>query len=683
MPNVPFIDLRPDFGNDFARIFMERERLKLQQDAQKFTEKQTKYENEQKEAEIARAKQAMEGSTAGIMQGLLGSPQGQALLGGMAQPYADAFNTFFGGGGAQATPEQLGLTPQGMASGIMQGPEPYAAAGFASALKDTEQQQYTRQFAKTEADRVEGRFDRSYELNERQFEHTKWADQQKLDLERAQQALMKNTSDRQAHMQALGIVTGMQDRVREAFAADLNLRINLGEEPRAAYQRASLAAYGQPIPPDPYSMNQRAGRAVGALEKGLPVEMVGRMALGDGSDPLLQLANLGLDERVVTAISRGYTNGEDPYNMYKDVHEVIAMRRNKVTSDEAKNIKTRTGLSKDDYFASQLNTYTTWFVENYPNDDPKRLIGIYKNSLIDPDAFDPDEKFEFKGHDSLAKFAWHAVTAWSQDSSPEERERSTKAILGSFEFDRDTSSPPVVGTSRPTKAPAVPGAGPLGLSSTNQLLPQSFPSGIGMGGGATPGSPVQQGDRVRQPGIDPITTITDSIDRWTTNAEMESDTTSQEFGEFLWEVKDLWSAITGQTTQGDTGQGQGDSGALRGLGTNPQFLRDSVDRATQGVPSAGPPRNILQTMIGGGAPASDSFRVPTDPRQTTPRILHGQPEPVPGWVSPDQEAAYQDTAQMLRAGGVEEDTVRMILELNFKPKSTMQGGSALTYRQVY
>ena len=687
MPQV--IDLRPDFGNDFARIFMEKEQLKLQQERQKLLEQQTKYENEQKEAEIARSRQAMEGQTAGIMQGLLGTPQGRELLSQSAQPYADAFNTFFGGGGAPATPEQLGLSPEGMATGMMQSPEPYAAAGFASALKDQEQQQYTRGFAQEGREEQIRQFDKSYGLDERRLEHAQWLGEQNLELERIGLELQKNNADRVARLQGMNIVQGMQDRVLAAFRADVGWRINyLKEDPRTAYQQSSLEHFGRVTPPSGEELNSRAGTAMDYLSQGLPISMVSRMALGDGSDPLRQLANMGLDERVVNAIARGYNAGEDPYNMYKDVHEAITQRRASLTKDEASALKARTGLDPDDYFASQLNTFTTWFAENYPEDDPARLVKIYKNSLASPPREGLTEDLDITSTTGYSFFLANAITAWDRDSSPEEREEATKAIISVFEFDRDTTSPPVTGTSRPTsttdtsttpEAPAQPGAGPLGLSSTNQLTPQSMASGIGLGS-VVPGSPVQTGGRARPSGPAPITTVKDSIERWVTRAESDVEPTAKEFGQFLWELQSLWSGDTGDTAT---------TQPFSNLGTDPQFLRDSVagvEGAPGTAPSAGPPRNVLQTMIGGGALPSDSFSVPSDPRQTTPRILSGEPEPVPGWVPAEQAQAYQDTARLLRGAGVEEDTVQMMLELNFKPQSLRQGrqaSSPLDYANIY
>jgi len=676
MPQV--IDLRPDFGNDFARIFMEKEQLSLAKERQKLLEQQTKYENEQKELAIQRAQSHMQGQTAGIMQSLLGTPQGQQLLGQAAQPYADAFKTFFGG---NATPEQLGLSPQGVASGIAQSPEPYAAAGFATALKDQEQQKYERGFAEEGREIESHRFDRTMDLQERKAANDLWLGEQNLKLREAQMQLQKNNADRAAHLQGFQIVTEMQDRVRAAWQADLAYRINgLGEDARTAYQRASLTHYGAAAPPDAAQLSEQAHMAMDALGRGVPISMVGRMALGDGADPLRQLANMGLDERVVDAIARGYEAGEDPYNMYKDVHEVLTARRDGLSGDQKDAIRTQTGMSHEDYFAHQLNTFTTWFAENYPEDDPARLVKIYRNSLADPDA-SAWSRFDLGEEESLGKFLWSALTVWDAKSTDEEREQAQEVLSGVGQLpegrgsttgpsgtgpagplgtELDLGALPIRGRpsgidtgllrgQTPPATPVPPGsaqlppaggapAGPLPYPvSSNQLAPQSTPSPItALGQGPVPGAPLQ-----------------DYVSRWSAHGEADAPATAQEFGQFLWEVLDVWG------------------------GNAPR--RPNVAPPT---PAPAPPApTMIQSILGGGQapglPEPDSFRAPTG--GTVP----SGPVAVPGWVNSAQAQQYQDTAQLLRSAGIEEDTVQMMLELNFKPRDIRPGRSPINLDMIY
>jgi hypothetical protein len=313
--------------------------------------------------------------------------------------------------------------------------------------------------------------------------------------------------------------------------------------------------------------------------------------------------------------------GVGGYEMFREVHGAIAERRGKLTKDEEKNIESQYGMDADDYYANQLHQFTTWFAENYSDESPGRLITIYRNSLIDPDerVFDPDEKFELGGKDSMAKFLWSALTVWDAKSSKEEKTKASNALR---EAGLDT------------------------------IADQESIPGVDEGG---------EGDA--QTMRDFASFLWEASTVW-----------SAKSGQSIGQV-----GTEGAGRPAPTGPGVA-PGARPGLapGTDPSQLQTSVFGNPGGsqAPGVTPPGRSILEMFGGGGTRSDSFSVPSDPSIDRPRNIRGDAAEVPGWLPPEQAQAYQDTAQMLRDAGVDEKTVQLLLELNFPPPSLSSGRSA-------
>lgn len=628
MPQV--IDLRPDFGNDFAQIFAEKERLAMAKEAQKLQEQQFKLEQKKYEAAQQQQASALQGQTAGIMQVLLGTPEGQQLLGAAAQPYADAYNTFFGQG--DATPEQLGLTPQGVAQGLSQSPDPYASAGFAQALQAGVQDARRR----TEADRAFNesvrQFDEKLSFDERRAAAEDAWRTLKLDLDRQALQLQSDQNNFQNQMLLEQSFQQMQALRMQEFGTLYQIlrEANPDAPASAAIQQASLRTFGSVLPPSSQTRQNELNDYMALVGQGMDPATARISVMGRYDGPLRGLENLGLNPQMVDAIGRGVEEGISGYEMYRDVHEATQALVGGLSKEQRDQLKSA-GISPEDWAAQQMTAFNLWFGEYYQDQDPDRLIRIYKNSLIDPDAVPDPKHISVKDVDfgkgplnEFGKFMWNALTVWDAKSSQEDRQQAAENIASALP---EVNLPEVRARLEATSDPK-----------SSQIRRRA-------GGWPAPDTPSEF--------------LVDALTRWNTEANRpDYAQTIKDFADFMWEALTVWDANGGRKIPGLTTDRFG--GPSQALGGPRQAWErvagGEVPLAPEGgsqAPQTTIPQSVLESIIMG----PDSFFPPTGG----------------GTVSPTAPVGWAQYADTLKNQGYSDEVIRAFIGLAF-PSTVEQLG---------
>ena len=374
-----------------------------------------------------------------------------------------------------------------------------------------------------------------------------------------------------------------------------------------------------------------------------------------------QLANLGLDPAVVYQIERALDSGTSGYEMYRDVHSAFASKLDGLSKEDRAAIKTRFGVSAEDYYAQQLGGFTTWFTDNYQDQDPNRLITVFRNSLEDPESGTRTPRGgalrDITPGYTFTAYLIDAFTARDSSAPMKEREQAVQNMYAGMGHDEHEGAFP---TAEATK---------FERTVQGWLVDRPTPTGgithpAGQGATPTPtsGAPVLAGqpefslpERLRTPEV--------GLPAETARVAPHADAAA--FKDFMWDAMTLWGSEQPEVSldpwKRTGGRIPGAPVETERPGYQSQYEGQSRI-PTDRPPEPAPGRGTLGMFLGAPPAGQDSFRAPQgDPANAA------QGAAVPGWVPAGQEQVYADTAQALRGSGMNEETVRLVLNMFFPP----------------